>query len=578
MALMLKRVNRPRDLKWYQAGALLYGDWGTSKAYVLGIAFALSGHASWFFLGLMSILTMVVGICYMVICKLFPDGGGVYSAVKGRSKILAMVGALLLVADYVVTASLSALEAFNYFGFPHPEYWAIGSIFVIGILNWLGPSKSGNVAAVIGILASLAAALLFFATVPHLPHVELVRPSGGLSENWAVFVGVVLALSGVEAIANMTGIMVQPVEKTARKAILPVMLEVALLTFLLGIAMNAIPGLESGQHAEAMLRDIAVHYIGPWYGVIISLVFGFLLLSAVNTAVGGLVNIQFSLGKDRELPEVFTRVNHFGMPWLPLAVAVVVPTVVLLMEKDVVGLAALYAIGVVGAITMNLLSCATNHNLTMKTWERALLYVAGAVLFFIELTICVQKPKAFVFVCVIIGTGLLLRITAKKVLPVATVPAGEKSINVLTVEEAAELASLYPASTMIALKYMNMHLIEEAVMRAASKGENSVYLSYVDDAPANSMLLEEVEPSHESIRVFSEAEAELEKHGITAVPIWQIGVNPGQLIANAAKTLGVKTVVIGTTKKSALVNMIRGEVFRALARKLPAEIRLVVTG
>jgi hypothetical protein len=42
MALMIKRVERPRELKWYHAGAMLYGDWGTSKAYVLGIAFALA--------------------------------------------------------------------------------------------------------------------------------------------------------------------------------------------------------------------------------------------------------------------------------------------------------------------------------------------------------------------------------------------------------------------------------------------------------------------------------------------------------------------------------------------------------
>ena len=95
MAVMLKRVERPRELKWFQAGAMLYGDWGTSKAYVLGIAFALSGHASWFFLGLMSILTALVGICYMVICRVYPDGGGVYSSVKHRSQNLAVIGALL---------------------------------------------------------------------------------------------------------------------------------------------------------------------------------------------------------------------------------------------------------------------------------------------------------------------------------------------------------------------------------------------------------------------------------------------------------------------------------------------------
>jgi len=29
--------HRPRNLGWARAAALLYGDWGTSKAYVLGL-------------------------------------------------------------------------------------------------------------------------------------------------------------------------------------------------------------------------------------------------------------------------------------------------------------------------------------------------------------------------------------------------------------------------------------------------------------------------------------------------------------------------------------------------------------
>ena len=32
-------VHRPRNVDWKRAAALLYGDWGTSKAYVIGLAF-----------------------------------------------------------------------------------------------------------------------------------------------------------------------------------------------------------------------------------------------------------------------------------------------------------------------------------------------------------------------------------------------------------------------------------------------------------------------------------------------------------------------------------------------------------
>lgn len=575
MAMVLKRVERPRELKWFQAGAMLYGDWGTSKAYVLGIAFALCGHASWFFLGLMSLLTALVGVCYMVICRVYPDGGGVYSSVKQRSQTLAVIGAFLLVADYVVTASLSAYEAFHYFNFPNPGLWAIVAIFAIGAINWVGPTKGGSIACVIGLAASIVAGILFIATLPSLPHVQLSMPHGGWATNWSSFVGIVLALSGVEAIANMTGIMVEPVKRTSKKAIWPVLLEVSILTFLLGVAMNAIPGLTN--HTEDMLRALGNYYIGPWFGQLISVVFGLLLLSAVNTAISGLVGMQFAMTRDRELPEVFGRLNRFGMPSLALIVATVVPALVLLVEHNLVGLASLYAIGVVGAITLNLSATATNFQLPLKRWERTLLFVGSIILLFIELTIAIEKHNALFFALTVLGTGLALRFAAKAVVPV---PISEEilSVNVLTVSEAKEIAPLYKSSSLVALKTFNPFLLEEAALRVKAKGENSIYLTYVEESPPSRDLPTELEPSPQSLELLGQAQKEMEARGITAVPIWRLGENPGKLIADAAQQLEVSTVMIGTTKRSALTALLRGDVLRTLARNLPKECHLVISG
>lgn len=572
---MIKRVERPRELKWYQAGAMLYGDWGTSKAYVLGIAFALAGHASWFFLGLMSLFMTLIGICYVIICRIYPDGGGVYSSVKHRSQTLAVVGALLLIADYVVTVSLSVLDAFHYFNVPNPELWAVGTILTIGAMNWVGPSKGGTAAAVIAVFASLTALILFIFTVPSLSHVQLSMPAGGIMKNWSVFVGIVLALSGVEAIANMTGVMVEPVGKTSRRAILPVLVEVAVLTFLLGVAMNAIPGLKG--HTEDMLRALGNHYIGPWYGNLISIVFGCLLLSAGNTAITGLVSIQFTMAKDRELPPIFAKLNRYGMPWLALIVATAVPIIVLILEKDIVHLAALYAIGVVGAITLNLGTCATNFKIRLKSWERTVLTVGAFIAIFIELTIAIEKRDALLFVLTILGTGLVLRFLAKKAIPVV-VPELVPTVNVLTVAEAKELASLYKSTAIVALKSLNIALLEEAALHVKAKGENTVYLNYVEEIPPSPELPTEMEPSRESLDLLAQAQGAMEKHGITAVPIWQVGDNPGRMIANAAKELDINTVVIGTTKRSALINLLRGDVLRSLARNLPQACHLLIVG
>src|SRR3954447_19691026 len=120
-ALALLTGHRPRNVGWLQAGGLLFGDWGTSRLYVPGIALFCAAPPTFWLTLAMSGLVLAVAWAYTQICRISPDGGGVYTAAKSRSRILAVVGALLLFADYTVTASLSSLEAFHYFGLPLPS-------------------------------------------------------------------------------------------------------------------------------------------------------------------------------------------------------------------------------------------------------------------------------------------------------------------------------------------------------------------------------------------------------------------------------------------------------------------------
>src|SRR5260221_12931975 len=117
-ALTLLASERPRNVGWVQAAGLLFGDWGTSRLYVLGLALFFAGRSSFWLIVGMSVLILAVGWAYTQICRIYPDGGGVYTAAKHKSRTLAVIGALLLFADYTVTASLSALDAFHYFGLP----------------------------------------------------------------------------------------------------------------------------------------------------------------------------------------------------------------------------------------------------------------------------------------------------------------------------------------------------------------------------------------------------------------------------------------------------------------------------
>src|SRR5438132_9330908 len=88
-------VHRPRNVGWARAAALLYGDWGTSKAYVLGLAFAVAGFSSMPIILAVCLLTGLVGVNYAVICAYFPDGAGVYSAARSQGRVRAGIRVLL---------------------------------------------------------------------------------------------------------------------------------------------------------------------------------------------------------------------------------------------------------------------------------------------------------------------------------------------------------------------------------------------------------------------------------------------------------------------------------------------------
>src|SRR5512138_3324523 len=190
-------TNRPRNVDAPRAAAILYGDWGTSKAYVIGLAFAVAGYSSFWLIALMCVLTALVGLNYIVICKHYPDGGGVYASVRHRSEVISIVGAFLLVADYLVTAAISSLSAFQYLGVPHPEKAAAIAILVIGALNYFGPRHTGGLAFLIGVPTAAVVVILGLFSIPHLEAAfHNLRPlSGTLGENWKGFVGIVLALS-----------------------------------------------------------------------------------------------------------------------------------------------------------------------------------------------------------------------------------------------------------------------------------------------------------------------------------------------------------------------------------------------
>ena len=231
---MLVAESRPRNLRWFHAGPLLYGDWGTSRLYVLGLAFLYTAHASVLYLAAIGLLMLAVSWAYTIVCRSFPDGGGVYTAARRLSPTLSVVGSTLLLSGYIMTAAISVVEAFHYFGIPERLTLPLGlvTILLIGVVNWFGAKSAGRFALVIAFAALSVSAVMALACLPFF--VEGVRTiefsyfteDASPTDAWVSFTRICLALAGVEAVANMSGLMTKPVSKTAKRTIWPVTIEV----------------------------------------------------------------------------------------------------------------------------------------------------------------------------------------------------------------------------------------------------------------------------------------------------------------------------------------------------------------
>src|SRR5437016_13545471 len=149
--------------------------------------------------------------------------------------------------------------------------------------------------------------------------------------------------------------------------------------------------------------------LGHAFGFIVSIVFALLLLSAVNTAIVDLIMIQFLMSRDRELPAIFQRLNKWGVPSFGMLLATIVPMLLVVLVKDMSGLVDLYSVGVVGAIATNLGATATDRTLSIKKWERTLMFATFIVMAAIELSLLIDKPNARYFAITILVIGLILR-------------------------------------------------------------------------------------------------------------------------------------------------------------------------
>jgi amino acid transporter/nucleotide-binding universal stress UspA family protein len=599
-------VHRPRNVDWKRAAALLYGDWGTSKAYVLGLAFVAAGFASFSIILAVCVLTAVVGFNYIIVCAHFPDGGGVYSAARQQSRFLASVGALLLIANFIVTAALSGWAGVTYLGVPSRfvPTATMAVILILGALNYFGPKHSGSVSIWLAAPAMIVVVATIAFSAPHLNLAHVEPRHTNLGTVWVQFVGVILALSGVEAIANLTGVMkLDPnatpdhpkVTRTATKAILPVAIEVVGGTALLGWAMLSLPKSFAPQltaHKEDMLRFIGEQYAtltaGPWFGQVFSffvgVVFGFLLISAVNTAIVALIGVIYMMAQDGEMPQQFARLNRHGVPRIPLIVAVTIPILVLALTENFEALAGLYAIGVVGAIAVNLGSCTFNKRLGLRPYERLLMGPTFIVLALVELTLAKTKPDALFFAMCVLGVGLGFRAYSHKIAGLKTLTLKREVAAMVTADLVSTVQTRLEEGPKIMVAARGITRVLGFALDEAQLRKATLYVLYVKEIAVFYARGPTVpgrvkwQDDPEAAAIMSTMLKLGAERDVCVLPVYAVSEDTATTILDLAATLGTDYLIIGASQRTAMAKLLRGSVATNVAQQLPESIQLLIFG
>jgi nucleotide-binding universal stress UspA family protein len=343
---------------------------------------------------------------------------------------------------------------------------------------------------------------------------------------------------------------------------------------------------------EHMLSVLGEHYgtltfgnaFGKAFGVFVGIVVGFLLLSAVNTAIAALIGLIYMLARDGEMPRNFTRLNSHGVPWFPLAIAIALPLLVVSFSSNLESLMGLYAIGVVGAITVNLGTCSFNKNLDLRWYERVVMGFTFLILFAVELTVAKTKPDALFFAVCILGFGFGLRAYAQRRAGLRTVTVSEEVAAHVAPESMADFRfNLTPGQTiLVAARGVTPVLgfaLEEARLR-----QGTLYVLYVKEVavaipgPVESMERPRWQDDARAASIMYPMLELGRQNNVTVIPLYAVSDNPAATILDLAATLGVDILMLGASHRRALTSLLKGNVVTEVARNLPENIQMLIHG
>ncbi len=614
MAKAAKNNAGIRQLTWLLAWAVVFCDIGTSVYYVPGILYNFVGDYAPFFVLLVSAGFVLIALKYIEVVQRAPRGGGVVTigemAFGGH---IGALGGMFITVDFFLTGAISSTSGFYYLASVVPNieanvpWFACLGLMFLAIVNIIGIRESATLSLVMATaslvtnLAVVAMMLIRLDAAQWRAVLSVFDGVGTLTAHELLvgFAAAWLAFSGLESISQLAPVMREPVKRTARWAMLLVIVTILITSPLLTLlSIGVLPAATKAAHSERFISELAAVAAGLPLKVAVIATAASLLLFAANTAIIGAYHVFLALAERNYFPRrLMTRNRQFNTPHWAILVATGVPLAVILVTRGhMTTLGDMYAFGLLGAF------CVESGGVDVLRWrdrQRGFVFWVGLVptgMVILAWTLnIVEKPAATAFggtlatLGMLYGLGLhegwikeaLHQIPAVSRRSMEAAVAGDEQASeavpqIVSLKMAQEIKPLYKSSTLVAVRGRNPNVVAEGIRRAKGMGETALYCIYVEEWPGLFYEREGLLPSEAGIEALTMAARQAALAGIELIPIWTTSYSTAEGIARAARELEVSGVLIGVTRRSALYRLFRGQVVKRLARRMPAHCRLII--
>ena len=355
--------------------AVVFADIGTSVYYTPGILFHQPGvgqHAA-LFVAMTLLVFILLTRKYAEVAVRYPEGGGVVTvAAHAIHPFAGLLGGMLILVDYFLTAALSGLSGMIYLSDvapglgPHVLILTVAALALLGALNLIGVRASARADAVFATLAALSQLLVVLAVIVHVgpgqlvadlsrvlngPHLTPVRVLTG-------YAGAFLAFSGLESISQLSPAIAKPRRQIVARAMRALVVTMVLTSPLLTLWSTTVLPITAHTDPNQFVSLLAGYAAGRGAEIEVAVSGALLLVFASNTALIGTYHVFLVLTRMGFLPRPLEQRNRLRQtPHWAVLVAAGIPILILLVTQGSVSLLGdLYAFGLLGAFSLTCIS------------------------------------------------------------------------------------------------------------------------------------------------------------------------------------------------------------------------------